>query len=364
MIKIYNPEKVAIISDIHLGVHGNSDTWHDIMLQYANWLKGELEQQGVRDLLILGDIFNDRDEIGVKTIHTTQKFFQVFNQVDSTFNIILLNGNHDSYLRDSSDINSISVFKGWNNITVVDKLMSYDYNNGNKRLTFLPWGSNISDIPENNDILLGHLEVNSFRKNVAKLCEDGIDSDVLLKHSPLTISGHFHLRDDRQYKDGKIIYVGSPYHLNWSDCDSTKGYYVFNLNDSTYKFFENTISPKYIKIKFSDLLDSTKLADIKKIIPNNFIKIVVDGDIDYTKLEKVMSALTLLKPLEISSDFSPKSEISSNIDYETVHLDTRNLLMQFVENIDLETPSLKNKILEEMDDIYNKSMAKVNIETM
>lgn len=360
MIKIYNPDgKIAIIADIHLGVHSNSETWHKIIIDYGHWLKNELQKQNIRDILILGDIFNDREEIGVKTLSVTEQFFKIFNNEIDPYNIILLNGNHDSYLRDSSDINSISIFKGWNNITVIDKIESLKI--GSNNYTFLPWGSKIEDIPNNTTALFGHLEINTFKKNAVKLCEDGIDSSILLDKAKMIISGHFHLRDEREYKNGKIIYVGCPYQQTWNDCNSIKGYYIFNLNNLTYEFVQNTISPVYVKIPITDLFDKDKLQSIKKLIPNNFIKILVNQTIDYTKLEKILNALTVLKPLEISSDFSETTELTANDNYEIVHLDTKSLITEFIESLDIK--ELKDKVLKEIEEIYNKSITKVNIES-
>jgi DNA repair exonuclease SbcCD nuclease subunit len=358
-MNIYNSQ-IAIISDLHFGIHSNSDAWHKIILDYGKWLKKELDKKNIKDILILGDIFNDREEIGVKTLYITQQFFNIFNTPNEVYNIILLTGNHDSYFKDTSDINSVSIFKGWNNITVIDEnQQSILFKN--RKLSFCPWGAKLEDIPDNTDILFGHFEINTFKKNISKLCDDGIDSDTLLKKATWIISGHFHLRDERQYANNqKIIYVGCPYAQSWNDCGATKGYYIFDLEKMSYTFTENTISPTYYKIPLSNLFIPDKLADIKKIIPNNFIKILVDKEFDYTKLEKVMNTLSLLKPLELSSDFV-QEELKVSENYESVHLDTEKLIEEFVNNLDI--TAIKDKVLKEIEEIYNKAITKVNIES-
>ena len=356
MIKFYG-KTVAIISDVHLGLHANSELWHDILLNYAKWLKNELDKNNIQDLLILGDIFNNREEIGVKTLSVTEQFFKIFSNSISPINIILLNGNHDSYFRDNSDINSISIFKGWSNITVVDKPETIIVKNN--KITFIPWGLH-NNIPSDNDLLFGHFEINTFKKNVAKLCEDGLDSSVLLEKAKLIMSGHFHLRDERSYKNGKIIYVGCPYQQNWNDVNSIKGYYLLNTEDLSYEFIENTITPKYLYIKLSDFFDKNKLENIKKSITGNFIKIIVDQEISYDSFEKILNVLTLLKPLEISSNFNINKELKVDENYEIVHLDTKLLLEEFVNS--LEIKDLRDKILKELNEIYNTSLNRVKIE--
>ena len=256
MLKIYN-SKVGIISDIHFGLHSNSDMWHNIILEYGVWLKKELDAKGIKDLLVLGDIFHDREEIGVKTLFTTEQFFKIFSDPINPYNILMLTGNHDSYFRDNCDINSVSIFKGWNNITVIDKATSMKYGGNDyvpdRKLTFCPWGCNYEELPNDIDILLGHVEINSFKKNVLKLCEDGIDSEVLLDKADLILSGHFHLRDERNYPNNKrIIYVGCPYPQNWNDFNDVKGYYILDIPELGLEFTENSVSPRYYKISLSD----------------------------------------------------------------------------------------------------------------
>ena len=272
----------------------------------------------------------------------------------------MLTGNHDSYFRDNCDVNSVSIFKGWNNITVIDKAETIKYSN--KTLTFCPWGTNFQDLPKGIDILFGHLEINSFKKNVMKMCEDGISSDVLLEKADLVLSGHFHLRDERDYGgDKKIVYVGCPYPQSWSDANAVKGYYILDIANSKLEFTENTVSPRYHKISLSDFFVPNELPQIKKMIPNNFIKIIADKDLDYTKLEKLMSTLTLLKPLELSSDFV-QEELAISENYESVHLDVNTMINEFVSQLDIK--DIKDKVIKELEDIYNKAITKVNIETV
>ena len=41
----FSSNKVACISDIHLGVHQNSQTWHNIALDFARWLDKTLKEK-------------------------------------------------------------------------------------------------------------------------------------------------------------------------------------------------------------------------------------------------------------------------------------------------------------------------------
>ena len=351
--------KVAVIADLHLGVHSDSETWHTIIMNYGNWLKTELTSKNIKDVLILGDIFNCREEIGVKTLSIAKDFFKLFKE----FNIILLVGNHDCFMKNSSEINSTSIFEGWNNITVIDKPVYYippAKHQYGRSLAFYPWGSDLNALSDKCGIIFGHFEINTFKQGISKLCENGIDSSILLDKAPLIMSGHFHIRDERTYPNGNIIYVGSPYSQTWNDLNEKKGYYILDWKTSTYEFFENTISPRYYTFRLSDFFDPIKLCIIKEKIPNNFIKIQVDVPLEYEKFEKMLAALNTLKPMEISSDFSNGEDIAVNKDYEIVHLDTKTLIEDFINNLDIK--DIKPKIIKEMEEIYNQAITRVVIE--
>jgi len=196
---LFRKSRVCCVSDIHVGVHQNTTLWHDIMIDWAVWLKKELTAKNITDIVISGDLFHYRDEIAVNTIHVVTKIMTIWKQ----FNIVILVGNHDSYYKDRVDVNSLSILSGWNNITIFETpevVNCYD-----KKIMFCPWGTRVEEL-EKCDIMFGHFEVQSFKMNQYKVCTDGIKSGELLKHSPLVITGHFHLRDERQYKKGTVLY--------------------------------------------------------------------------------------------------------------------------------------------------------------
>ena len=352
----FKENTIAIISDTHLGIHGDSEVWHNIILQYANWLKTELIAKEIKDIVILGDIFNNREEIGVNTLHVSEEFFRIFTD----FNITVLIGNHDCFLRDSSYINSVSIFKGWNNINVVDKLTTI--NVLNKKITMCPWGTKLEDMPDDIDLLLGHFEINTFSKTAFKMCEDGINSDDLLNKSKLIMSGHFHIKDEREYTNGKIIYVGCPYPQTWNDCDAIKGYYTLNLKDLSYNFTENSVSPRYYKIRLSEIFDKTKIANIKKITTNNFIKILVDVKIDFDKFDKILNGLMALKPVEISNDYTNDEIYTPKTNYQAISLDTVTLLGEYINTLEITTN--KDKVIKELELIHEKATNKIKIESI
>ena len=162
MIK-FKDNTIALISDIHLGVHQDSYAWHNTALDFADWLDVELKKRNRLDIVIPGDLFHERNEISVYTVSIAHKFFNKLKN----YNIIITVGNHDCYYKDRADINSASILTGWPNITVVDTLQSI--NQFNKKITFVPWATDIDKI-EKSDLIFGHFELNSFYHNNYKIC--------------------------------------------------------------------------------------------------------------------------------------------------------------------------------------------------
>ena len=339
-------QKVCCIADLHIGVHQNSIFWHETALKWAEWLKQELQSKNIKDIFILGDVYHYRDEVAVNTIH-------VVNQILSTwkdFNIVILVGNHDAYYKDRADINSLSILNGKDGITVIDKPTVYTV--FGKTLTFLSWGSTINDLTKT-DILFGHLEIESFKMNSFKLCDHGTKTSELLDKASLILTGHFHLRDERIYENGRIIYVGNPYEMDFGDTGTTKGYYILDIPTSEYEFFENTNSPKHKKIALTEIKTAEKL---QKEISNNIVKIIVDKKVDTDKIDTLIKKISTFSPFSLSVDYSLCND-SINIDDQNYDaaagVDLQKTIEEFVNVLDI---SNKKDVVDVCMDLYKRAV--------
>ena len=119
----FGRRKICCVSDIHVGVHQNSNMWHEISLKWARWLRDELKEKQITDIVIAGDLFHYRDEIAVNTIHVVTEMLRIW----SDFQIYIIVGNHDAFYKDKSDINSLSILSGWSNITVFSEPTMVQY---------------------------------------------------------------------------------------------------------------------------------------------------------------------------------------------------------------------------------------------
>jgi DNA repair exonuclease SbcCD nuclease subunit len=334
-------KKIGIFSDIHIGLGQDSQMWHEIVLNFSKWVAKTYTELGINDIIIPGDIFHNRNEISVNTLSIAKQFFD--NLKD--FRIYILVGNHDCYYKDRSDINSISILKGWDNIQIADTTMMLSYNN--KKISLIPWGTDITNIPES-DICFGHFEIQTFYMNTYKVCEHGIESKNILEKSPLVISGHFHSKDERNYPKGKIVYVGSPYQQNFGDVDQQRGIYTLNLDTNEFVFIENKESPKHIKIFLSEIRSKKQdLEFLKTNVPNNIISFVIDEEIDTGKIDALSASIQRLSPKSFRIDYkSIEKKIIENkadTDYNIINIEKN--IEDFINSIDIEYKNETNQYL-------------------
>ena len=339
-----NSKRVCLISDIHVGVHQNTYLWHNIAMDWAKWLDKELKQKNIKDIIICGDLFHYRDEIAVNTIHVVTQILQIWND----YNIIILVGNHDAYYKDRSDVTSLSILSGWPNITVISSITKADL--FGKRAVFCPWGTSLSDVSSGN-IIFGHFEIESFKLNKFKVCDYGFKSSDLLEKSRLIISGHFHHREEREYSNGKIVYLGNPFQMNFGDVGDVKGYYILDFDDLSYEFTPNTISPLHHKVKLSDMLNDESI-DAQKI-KGNFIKFFIDQQITDDDIDILIKTLFQLKPLSLNVDYSLafKYGMEEESNYDFSGFDISTAIEEFINLMDIDN---KDEVAKYTLDLYKR----------
>lgn len=348
-IKISQP-LVCCVSDIHVGVHQNSSMWHDITLEWGSWLRDELRNHQVKDILICGDLFHYRDEIAVNTIHVVNELLKLWEE----FNIVILAGNHDSFYKDRVDINSLSILNGWNNITIIDVPTSV--RSFNRDLMFCPWGTSAPEI-EDSDIIFGHFEIMSFKMNHFKTCTEGISSKQLLEKAKLIITGHFHHRDERHYPDGDILYLGNPFQMDFGDVGTTKGYYLLDIPRGEYTYYENKISPKHYKVKLSELAETGYVSrKYTNKLKNNIIRLMIDLHIMPDEIEVILQEFAKSTPkmlnVEHTITFDNFGITDDGDGYDLSGVDISTAIEEFVNLLDIED---SNQVLDYTLDLYKKS---------
>ena len=340
--------KVGFFTDLHLGLHQNSEKWHDVTYKWAKWFTSELKRKKIKKIIFGGDLFHYRDEINVKTLFFANKLLDLFND----FEILMIPGNHDAYYKDNSTVHSLSILNNRHNIKVFDtptiEVLS------NKRVGFCPWGTDITKIPKNCDLLVGHFELLNFSFNSFKVCEDGMESADILDKCNLVFSGHFHKRQHRKYDNGEIVYAGNPFEMDFNDIGDQKGYYIldFSSENIQYEFFKNTVSPTHVKVNLSNLQTLKNIAK-KKGWSNIAVKIIIDKDIKSNLLDKIIASINFESPFSFTTDYLHKFSIGDNVNItnEFGDLNIKQCIVEYIESLDIED---KKEVISKTIHLYNK----------
>lgn len=349
MMKIRNKD-VGIISDLHLGVHSNHASWHDIALKWAKWQRDRFKEHNIDDIIFCGDWHHNRNEISVSTLQISADILDIFSE----FNLFVIIGNHDIYYKHRTDVNSLSIFKGRKNVHVIDKVTTITYND--KKITLCPWNTDVELIPES-DAVFGHFEIETFKMTANKICDHGVKISSLLKKSPLTISGHFHTRHERVFQAGTILYVGNPFEMDFGDVDNKKGFHIIDLSNMKYTFFENTISPKHVKITLEDLVSRGSInSDVKRLFTNNIVKFIINKNISPEDLNFLTTKLNALKPesMILDYDIGFRKDIAQGVDKDLSGIDMLSAIEEFISLLEVEN---KSDILNYTAELYRQCIA-------
>jgi len=337
MIKKTN---IAIFSDLHLGLYGNSSDWHTVALDWADWIVSDLKKRKIQDIFFLGDFFHNRSEISVQTIHVASELILKFKD----FNMFMIVGNHDAYYKNRSDVHSLGFLKGHDNITIVDQNLTVDA--FGKKLLFVPWNHELPD--GKFDYIFGHFEIQTFKMNNFKVCDHGLQViDLLGARTNTVFSGHFHLKSTKKYNEGCIHYVGNTFHHDFNDSGDAKGYHVLNLESGDLEFVENTISPRFVKILLSKI-KNCKAEDIK----GNIVKLIIDKDVDDDKVNKFKIYLSNFAPFRLTVEYNVTTKTIGDVEHID-SIDIIGMFDEFYEQLSLDADKLE-RVKKINDELYEK----------
>jgi len=273
-------KRVWVLGDLHFGVRANSNEWLEIQKDFFENLFIPTLKKHVKpgDVLVqVGDTFDNRQSINIKVLNYAVDLFERLGQI---LPVHVICGNHDIWAKKTNEITSIDSLKWIPNVQIYKDPQMLKWNNRN--VLMMPWrrdadheAETLADHP-NTNIVFCHSEVKGIYLNSKVKNEHGTDSNIYDKYTRV-YSGHIHFRQER----GKLLMVGTPYQLTRSDANNDKGFDLVDLEDMSETFFENHISPKFVKYNLTQLFDIT-LGSFKKQIENNFVDLFVPSQIATT----------------------------------------------------------------------------------
>ena len=360
--------KVLIFSDQHLGLKCNSEKRLKIAIRVFKEIIRYVKENNIQYVISAGDMFHSRSQIDVNVINVGYKLIQ---SLAKHCKIWMLVGNHDQYLKNTTEINSINIFQDIPNVTLVESSKELTINK--KRALLVPWLGDVSSYSkETFDILFGHFDISSkfimqtfanANKNViGEEAQKEVSSfvDIVTKDG-IVFSGHIHTRKELVVSGRNLVFVGSPYQQTLADINLKCGFYVLN-EDCSYKFNEIANVPKHVEIKMSEVLKAKESFDFS-IVKDNIVHKVYDIEVDRETDAKISQQILDMKPFE---ELLPDYEVQPKANDDKESIENVQLLKKskleyisnYINNIDdkaLEAEKIsKDKLFAVLEKYYNE----------
>ena len=319
--------RVAIVTDTHFGARKGSKLFHDYFEQfYDDVFFPTLDKEKIDTVIHMGDAFDSRKGIEFKSLKWSRRV--VFDRLkERGITMHLMVGNHDAYYKNTNDINSNDLLLNeYSNIKVYSSPTEVSV--GGLPILFIPWVNEQNEEETNKAIkkskcriAMGHLELNGFTATPGHVMEHGHDPKAYDKFDKV-FSGHYHSRSD----NGTVYYLGNPYEMFWNDCESTRGFHIFDTESLEHTPVNNPYRLFY-KIFYEDTDYQTFNATEYE---NKIVKVIVKKKTDTKKFEKFVDKLYKvgIADLKIVENF----QLMNTEEFEAEESeDTMSILNRYIE---------------------------------
>jgi DNA repair exonuclease SbcCD nuclease subunit len=334
--------KVAMITDTHFGARNDSVNFLDFYEKfYTETFFPKLKEEGIKVVLMLGDTFDRRKYVNFYSLERTKKMY--FDKLrDEGYLVYILAGNHDTYFKNTNDVNSIRLLLNeYKNIRVIDSPESITIPSTEHTVAMVPWicvdnyEQSIEFLKNCKDpICMGHFEIAGFAMHRGMPSQEGLKRDIFRKFE-FTFSGHYHHKSSSD----DIHYLGNPYELTWQDYDDDRGFHIFDFDKRDLQFFVNP-NRMFHRISYDDKSESITELNNKDLsaYKDTYVKVVVVNKTNPYLFDKFMTNLYAVNPIDvtIAEDFTDLTE-GVNDDMIDQAEDTLTIIKNYVSSINEET---------------------------
>ena len=351
--------KIAILNDTHCGCRNSSDIFMDYQERfYSEVFFPYLKQNGITQILHLGDYYDNGKTINLKALnHNRQIFLDKLREYNIHMDIIP--GNHDVYFKNTIELNSLKELMG-HYINEVDILMDpivRDY--GGVKFGLVPW-----ICPENEkeiltflencgaDVIGGHFELAGFEMDKGIVCHTGMDPKPLERFETV-LSGHFHTKSSK----GNITYLGSQMEFFWNDAHDPKYFHIYDTETREMTPVQNKVT-LFHKIYYDE--DTINYFEDLSYLNGKFVKLIVSNRSDMQKFERYVDKIQSQKihELKIAEDF--KEFRGENVSDADITIDdTETLVYNYIQEVetDLDKERIKAVVSELMIEAQSVEIA-------
>lgn len=367
--------KIYIIGDTHIGLGypNKTDKWLKVHKEYFDEFLIPTLKENVKegDIIIhLGDLFDNRNVIPINLLNFALDQVEKISKI-APFHIII--GNHDCWSRSSDEINTVRPFKYIPNVFVYDKVTKVEF--AGQKLLLMPYIEKkeiqIELIKKNRDCdwLFCHSDLNGAKMHLTSVANKNLDKIDVESFDGFkgVYSGHIHLVQ----RNKNFLFVGSNFQMDRNDYGDKKGIFCLDLETGKDSFIENTISPKFVKLKILKANDIELLEKIK--LSKDYIDISISTNLLINdrklrrKLEVILESgnFSTIEYIDdiIREDKKEKENIETSDINISIELDYEDYIREYIKSKNWASDSIKNGILNEYENVIEiyKNNYKLNL---
>lgn len=347
--------KILITADIHNGYPNR--------LNDTIWAMNKIyefgTQNGIEKVIVLGDLFHNRSHI---TIDVLNRVFDFFKMARKDQEWIAFPGNHDMFMKESWDINSINPLS--DHMNVIDTYASFSIDSRKFIVTpFMHFESQymksvkyIEDNHDEEDILLTHIGVNNAISNSCFLLKNWSFVNLSDLKFNLILTGHYH---NYQVIDEKICYPGSPIPFKFDEGMVPHGFLCLNTDSLEVDFVDicgNGVVDDNRPPDFVTCVDN--ISNIDEVnVKDNKIRMVLTREYSRKELDDLRSNLLDRGAMSVTWMKKTDDEIDENVKNASIDVD-KSLFEQWLLTKDANKYdkdlliSLHKDIAEDAEDVF------------
>ena len=337
--------KVAILNDTHAGIRNSSDIFLDNAEKfYSDVFFPYLLENGIRRIIHLGDVFDNRKFINFRALNRFRKSF-LSKLREYGIHMDIIPGNHDTYYKNTNELNALKELLGhyMGEVTIHMEPKVLDLQGFN--FAMLPWicQENYDRSMEfintcKADWLGGHLELAGFDVMRGVQSHHGLNHKIFSRFERV-LSGHFHVGSQQD----NVYYLGTQMEFFWSDAGDEKGFHVL---DTETRELTKVTNPHTLfeRIVYDDTKADYSIYDTSHL-DGKFVKIVVINKSDLFTFDRFVDRIQnqRIHDLKIAENFN--EFMGENVEDEGISVeDTTELLDSYVDAVDTDLDKDKLKV--------------------
>jgi DNA repair exonuclease SbcCD nuclease subunit len=304
-------KKLVMWTDCHFGARNNSDQHNLDNLDYIDWLIEIIKDEKPSHIAFLGDFFENRNAINVRTLNHATEGCRRLNALGIP--IIFIIGNHDLYHRSNRKIFSTNMFEDLENFIVINEPIELNKDWFVAPFLFREEYPTLAADINSHRYVLGHFEFRNFVVTGATRTLDHGPDAQLFPGPRYIFSGHFHKRQHNH----NIIYIGNTFPTNYGDAgDAARGCAVLNVETDDVHFHDWDDAPLFFKTRLSRVLEGEMDWPAK-----SRVRCLLDADIGYSDVQALREEMIKtfnLREFSVEEDVLARKEmLSEGLELET-----------------------------------------------